>query len=65
MYVPRFAVRQRITMMAYRLGAGPAVLVRPDGIVAWRHDGPAGDRATALAGAVGLSPGRGARAQAA
>jgi hypothetical protein len=52
-------------MMAYRLGAGPAVLGRPDEDGAWRHDGPAGDRATALAGAVGLSPGRGARAQAA
>ncbi len=24
----------------YRLGPGSAVLVRPDGVVAWRHDGP-------------------------
>jgi 2-polyprenyl-6-methoxyphenol hydroxylase-like FAD-dependent oxidoreductase len=50
---------------AYRLGAESAVLVRPDGVVAWRHDGPCGDRATALAGAVGLSLGRDVRAQAA
>jgi 2-polyprenyl-6-methoxyphenol hydroxylase-like FAD-dependent oxidoreductase len=28
---------------AYRLGVGSAVLVRPDGIVAWRHDGPCSD----------------------
>ncbi len=25
---------------AYRLGPASAVLVRPDGVVAWRHDGP-------------------------
>jgi len=37
---------------AYRLGAGSAVLVRPDGIVAWRHDGPCADPAAALSAAV-------------
>jgi hypothetical protein len=25
---------------AYRLGGQSAVLIRPDGIIAWRHDGP-------------------------
>jgi aromatic ring hydroxylase-like protein len=25
---------------AYRLGGQSAVLIRPDGVVAWRHDGP-------------------------
>jgi hypothetical protein len=33
---PRGVIRR-----AYRLGAETAVLVRPDGVVAWRHDGPA------------------------
>jgi len=42
---------------AYRLGAGAAVLVRPDGVVAWRQDGPAAD-AAALAGAVATALGR-------
>jgi putative polyketide hydroxylase len=37
---------------AYRLGPRSAVLVRPDGRVAWRHDGPCADRAGALADAV-------------
>jgi 2-polyprenyl-6-methoxyphenol hydroxylase-like FAD-dependent oxidoreductase len=34
---------------AYRLGSQSAVLVRPDGIVAWRHDGPADPAALAAA----------------
>ncbi|MBV9919298.1 MAG: hypothetical protein JOY78_00370 [Pseudonocardia sp.] len=42
---PRGAIRR-----AYRLGSQSAVLVRPDGIVAWRYDGPAD--AAALAAAV-------------
>jgi hypothetical protein len=33
---PRGVIRR-----AYRLGAETAVLVRPDGVVAWRHNGPA------------------------
>jgi 2-polyprenyl-6-methoxyphenol hydroxylase-like FAD-dependent oxidoreductase len=42
---------------AYRLGAGSAVLVRPDGIVAWRHDGPCADPAAALSAAVSTALG--------
>jgi putative polyketide hydroxylase len=48
---PRGAVRR-----AYRLGPGSAVLVRPDGVVAWRHDGPADP--TALVAAVRMAVGR-------
>jgi putative polyketide hydroxylase len=33
---------------AYRLAPDSAVLVRPDGIVAWRHDGPCRDRGAVL-----------------
>ncbi|GAA5139580.1 FAD-dependent oxidoreductase [Pseudonocardia adelaidensis] len=33
---------------AYRLGPASAVLVRPDGIVSWRHDGPCDDPAGTL-----------------
>jgi putative polyketide hydroxylase len=62
---PAFADPRGRLRAAYRLGAESAVLVRPDGIVAWRHDGPAGDRATVLAGAVGLSLGRDVWARAA
>ncbi len=43
---------------AYRLGAGSAVLVRPDGVVAWRHDGPCADRTAALSAAVRTALGR-------
>jgi 2-polyprenyl-6-methoxyphenol hydroxylase-like FAD-dependent oxidoreductase len=43
---------------AYRLAPGSAVLVRPDGIVAWRHDGPYLDPASALSNAVATSLGR-------
>lgn len=43
---------------AYRLGPGAAVLVRPDGIVAWRHDGPCADHAGALAAAANIALGR-------
>jgi hypothetical protein len=43
---------------AYRLDGDSAVLVRPDGIVAWRHDGPCLDHATALTRAVGTALGR-------
>jgi 2-polyprenyl-6-methoxyphenol hydroxylase-like FAD-dependent oxidoreductase len=43
---------------AYRLDGDSAVLVRPDGIVAWRHDGPCHDHATALTRAVGTALGR-------
>jgi putative polyketide hydroxylase len=43
---------------AYRLGPDSAVLVRPDGIVAWRHDGLCHDHGTALADAVETALGR-------
>ena len=36
----------------YGFGPGSAVLVRPDGRVAWRHDGACADRTSALTGAV-------------
>jgi hypothetical protein len=36
----------------YALGPGSAVLVRPDGRVAWRHDGACADRVATLTGAV-------------
>jgi putative polyketide hydroxylase len=49
---PRGALRR-----AYRLGAGSAVLVRPDGVVAWRHDGPCRDHAAALSGALATALG--------
>ncbi|TQM46109.1 putative polyketide hydroxylase [Pseudonocardia cypriaca] len=42
----------RALRAAYRLEPHSAVLVRPDGIVAWRHDGRCRDRGAALAGAV-------------
>jgi putative polyketide hydroxylase len=42
----------------YGLRAGSAVLVRPDGRVAWRHDGACADREAALAGAVATALGR-------
>jgi putative polyketide hydroxylase len=43
---------------AYRLGPGSAVLVRPDGRVAWRSDGPCADPRAALADAVATALGR-------
>jgi putative polyketide hydroxylase len=43
---------------AYRLDPDSAVLVRPDGIVAWRHDGPCHDPGAALARAVETALGR-------
>jgi 2-polyprenyl-6-methoxyphenol hydroxylase-like FAD-dependent oxidoreductase len=42
---------------AYRLGPGSAVLVRPDGRVAWRHDGPCARHGTALSRAVATALG--------
>jgi 2-polyprenyl-6-methoxyphenol hydroxylase-like FAD-dependent oxidoreductase len=42
---------------AYRLGDRSAVLVRPDGVVSWRHDGPCADAAGVLAEAVGVALG--------
>ena len=45
---------------AYRLDEGSAVLVRPDGVVAWRHDGPCSDPAAALSAAVTTALGRAA-----
>ena len=48
---------------AYRLGDGGAVLVRPDGYVAWRADVPVADPVGALTDAVDLALGlTGARA---
>ena len=41
----------------YRLGADSAVLVRPDGVVAWRHDGPCTDHAATLSAAVATALG--------
>ncbi|GAA4730930.1 FAD-dependent oxidoreductase [Actinomycetospora chibensis] len=46
---------------AYRLGDGGAVLVRPDGYVAWRADVPVADPVGALADAVDLALGLAAR----
>jgi putative polyketide hydroxylase len=43
---------------AYRLDPDSAVLVRPDGIVAWRQDGPCHDPRAALAAAVATALGR-------
>jgi putative polyketide hydroxylase len=43
---------------AYRLGRESAVLVRPDGIVAWRHDGPCEDPGAALTRALDTALGR-------
>jgi putative polyketide hydroxylase len=43
---------------AYRLAEGSAVLVRPEGVIAWRHDGPCSDPAAALAAAVTTALGR-------
>ena len=48
---PRGVIRR-----AYRLGAESAVLVRPDGVVAWRHDGAADP--AALVSAVRAAVGR-------
>jgi putative polyketide hydroxylase len=42
----------------YRLAPGSAVLVRPDGIVAWRHDGLSRDPASALSAAVATGLGQ-------
>jgi hypothetical protein len=42
----------------YGLRPGTAVLVRPDGRVAWRHDGACADRVAALTGAVDTALGR-------
>lgn len=51
---PRGAVRR-----AYRLGAESAVLVRPDGVVVWRHDGRCRNHAAALSAAIGTALGTG------
>jgi len=48
----------------YRLGPGSAVLVRPDGVVAWRHDGPCPDHRAALGLAVATALGRAGPARA-
>lgn len=42
----------------YRLGADSAVLVRPDGVIAWRHDGPCADHGRALSTAMTTTLGR-------
>jgi putative polyketide hydroxylase len=41
----------------YRLGDAGAVLIRPDGFIAWRRPGCIGDAGTALRAAVGLATG--------
>lgn len=43
---------------AYRLGADSAVLVRPDGVVAWRRDAAHADHATTLVDAIATALGR-------
>ncbi|MGH3774964.1 MAG: FAD-dependent monooxygenase [Pseudonocardiaceae bacterium] len=48
----------------YRLGDAGAVLVRPDGYLAWRRPGPGGDARMALRSAVRLALGRAAEAPA-
>jgi 2-polyprenyl-6-methoxyphenol hydroxylase-like FAD-dependent oxidoreductase len=48
----------------YGLGPGSAVLVRPDGRVAWRHDGACADRVATLTAAVATALGRSAVASA-
>jgi putative polyketide hydroxylase len=50
---------------AHRLAPGSVVLVRPDGVVAWRHDGPVADPGAALDRAVATALGRRAPARAA
>jgi len=45
-----------VIQRAYRLGPESAVLVRPDGVVAWRHDGPVDP--AALVSAVRTAVGR-------
>jgi hypothetical protein len=47
----------------YRLPDAGAVLVRPDGFVAWRQDHPGTDAGAALAAAVGRTLGRSAPAR--
>ena len=48
-----------VTLAArYGLRPGSAVLVRPDGRVAWRHDGACADRVATLTRAVDTALGR-------
>ncbi len=44
--------------LRYGVGARGAVLVRPDGFVAWRASSPSGDRVEVLGSAVDLATGR-------
>jgi putative polyketide hydroxylase len=57
---PEIADPRGRLVRAYRLGAGGAVLVRPDGVVAWRHEVPVADPVDAVRdavdGALGLGP---------
>jgi 2-polyprenyl-6-methoxyphenol hydroxylase-like FAD-dependent oxidoreductase len=57
-WAPPGASSHVIDAEAYALSAGGAMLVRPDGAVAWRSRGPAGrdDVARALATALALTP---------
>jgi putative polyketide hydroxylase len=48
----------RALTRVYRLGPGSAVLVRPDGRVAWRHDGTCAHHGAELSGAVATALGR-------
>src|SRR3954453_5922816 len=56
-WAPHGATSHVVDAEAYGLSAGGAMLVRPDGAVAWRSRGPAGheDIARALATALGLT----------
>ena len=48
----------RALTRVYRLGPGSAVLVRPDGRVAWRYDGTCAHHGAELSGAVATALGR-------
>ena len=48
----------RLAALRYGVGAHGAVLVRPDGFVAWQTPSPSGDRAELLRSAVELATGR-------
>jgi hypothetical protein len=49
--------QRSVVRRAFRLGPGATVLVRLDGIVAWRHDGPYVDPAAAASTAVATALG--------
>jgi hypothetical protein len=58
--VPMQVLADDTLAAAYRLGPGSAVLVRPDGRVAWRSDGVCADPRATVADAVAVALGRAA-----